>query len=82
MVGPWGLFVQAALQSAARTAMWWGRAEPKPTGWRLPGCAILLQDLLRGGIQLLDSAQCNLLTLKKKKKKKTAGPTGVSQQQQ
>ena len=47
--------------------MWWGRAEPKPTGWRLPGCAILLQDLLRGGIQLLDSAQCNLLTLEKKK---------------
>ena len=30
------------------------------------GCAILLQDLLRDGIVLLDSAQCNLSILKKK----------------
>ena len=39
-------------------------------GWCLPGCAILLSDLSRGGCLLLDSAQCNLSTLKKKKKKK------------
>ena len=38
-------------------------------GWCLPGCAILLSDLSRGGCLLLDSAQCNLSTLKKKKKK-------------
>ena len=61
MVGPWGLFIQAALQSAA--AMGWVRAEPKLTGWRLPGCAILLHGLVRGGARLLDSAHRNLLTL-------------------
>ena len=68
MAGPWGLLAQAALQSVAHTAMWWRRAEPEPTGWYLPGCAILLQDLLRGGSRLLDSAQCNLFTLEKKNK--------------